>query len=246
VLGTAEVSLLEMTNAYTAFANSGVRAEDTVILEVEDKFNNVIYKHSSEFEEVISPETAYFITSFLSDEDARRITFGNSLSFPFEVALKTGTTEDFRDAWTIGYTPDFVVGVWVGNNDNSPMHNAPGSQTAAPAFRNIMTYLVNFGDPSEFRAPENVVAVAVCRHNGLRAANTSTSSAIVEYFEKGNEPTRQCVTENKRDEDKEDENETDIIQVSAPEDALPPPNIGGSEEKEKDEGDDEKKKEGEG
>ena len=122
VLGGGEVSLLDITGAYGVFANDGVRNPTQSILRVEDKDGNIIEEFQESSEEVLPSEVARKINSVLSDNKARTPTFGatSALHFPGkDVAVKTGTTNDYRDVWTVGYTPNIAVGMWAGNNDNS-------------------------------------------------------------------------------------------------------------------------------
>ncbi len=143
VLGGGEVKLLEHANAFSTFANEGEIADIAVIKKIEDRTGKVL----EEFKEptkkrVLDANIARMISSILSDNNARAYIFGakNYLTLPDRpVAAKTGTTNDYRDAWTIGYTPSLVTGVWVGNNDNSAMkRGADGSQIAAPIWQRFM------------------------------------------------------------------------------------------------------------
>ena len=121
-LGGGDVTLLEMTGAYAVFANGGQRVPPVAILRIEDAAGDVIEEYQPPpGEQVISPQHAYLITDILSDNEARAPAFGqdNALKLSRPAAAKTGTTDDWRDAWTLGYTPDLVAGVWVGNADNS-------------------------------------------------------------------------------------------------------------------------------
>jgi len=135
VLGGGEIKLVELVNAYATLAQEGIRHNQTFILEVEDKNGKVLEKYADTATQVVDPQYARLVNNILSDPEARRGLFQNSFNltvFPDrEVALKTGTTEDFRDAWAFGYTPSFVVGVWAGNNDNTPMQKQAGSILAA-------------------------------------------------------------------------------------------------------------------
>ncbi len=141
VLGGGDVKLLEMTSAYGVFANEGYKNNPLYILKINDKEGNVIENNKNTPRLVMQPYVAREITSILSDNDARAPVFGyySQLSFPFhEVAVKTGTTQSFRDGWCIGYTKDIVVGVWVGNNDNTPMRSASGESVAVPIWRSFI------------------------------------------------------------------------------------------------------------
>ena len=162
-LGGGEVTLLDLTQVFSVFANEGKRIEPTGILEIVDYNGRMIYAGNGKSTQVIDPAVAFIISDILDDDVARLPAFGlnNKLDIKgYRVSVKTGTTNDYKDAWTIGYTPDIVVGVWVGNNDNTSMKNLPGSLGAAPIFNRIMTYLLEEHDAQgEYKIPENVVGV---------------------------------------------------------------------------------------
>ncbi len=191
VLGAGEIPLLEMTGAYEVFANAGFHNKPVFILSIEDKFGNSIYKYAPKPEPVISPEIAFLISSILSDNAARAELFGNTLTISRPAAVKTGTTENYRDAWTIGYTPSLVIGVWVGNNNNKSMDQVAGSLGAAPIWRELMEHYLADTPVEAFVQPSTIIALSVCSHNGF-VAKEATSSAISEYFIKGSEPTAIC------------------------------------------------------
>lgn len=191
VLGTGEVKLLDLVSVYSVFANGGVRNEPTTILTIEDKYGQNIYSHSPEQKQVLEKEVAFLISSILSDNGARAEEFGSALTTSRLAAVKTGTTENFRDAWTIGYTPSLVVGVWIGNNSGSLMDGIAGSLGPAPIWRNLMEkFLAN--TPTEiFTKPDGIADLYICRSNGLKLKEAS-SSGYLEYFIKGTEPTSFC------------------------------------------------------
>ncbi|PIP68939.1 hypothetical protein COW91_02080, partial [Candidatus Nomurabacteria bacterium CG22_combo_CG10-13_8_21_14_all_32_8] len=140
VIGGGEVSLLDMTSAYGVFANSGIRNQYTGILKVEDINKKVLEEYFPNSREVLPKNTALIISNILSDEKSRVPTFGSHsiLFIPGkDVAVKTGTTNNNKDAWTIGYTPSIVVGVWAGNNDNKPMKKG-GSAVAGPIWNKFI------------------------------------------------------------------------------------------------------------
>lgn len=197
VLGTGEVPLLEMTNAYAVFANEGVYREPKVYIEITNKYGQAVTEPQGFFErlnplnwirpqssdggrEVMSKEAAFLISSILSDNRARAEVFGGSLSLSRPAAVKTGTTEDYKDALTVGYTPSLVVGVWVGNNDNEPMDNVAGSLGAAPIWRNLMENYLAGKPVEEFEKPTFVVSETICI-NGRR-------SGVTEFFIAGTQP----------------------------------------------------------
>lgn len=141
VLGAGEVSLLEMTNVYAVFANQGLKNSPVDIIEIYNKQGVKIYSNTPAPVSVMRPEVASQITSILSDNKARAEEFGNLLTISHPAAVKTGTAEDWRDSLTLGYTPKLVVGVWVGNNDNSSMDGIAGSLGAAPIWKSLMETL---------------------------------------------------------------------------------------------------------
>jgi 1A family penicillin-binding protein len=140
VLGGGEVKLLDMVNAYGTFATGGLSIPPQPILKIVDSKGNEIFTANKQLRRTLEPKSAYTISSILSDNNARAFIFGthSQLYFPDRaVAVKTGTTSDYRDGWIIGYTPSIVAGVWVGNNNNEPMSQEPGSVVAAPILHNF-------------------------------------------------------------------------------------------------------------
>jgi 1A family penicillin-binding protein len=159
VLGGAEVQLLEHTNAYSAFARDGKMSPLTGILKIEDKNGKIIEEYKPEEKQVFEPKIARMINSILSDNVARTYIFGakNYLTLGDRpVAAKTGTTNDYHDAWTMGYTPSIVTGVWVGNSNNDKMKGtADGSILAAPIWNAYMSRVLGNTPVENFKAPEN-------------------------------------------------------------------------------------------
>lgn len=158
VLGGGEVSLLDITSAYGVFANDGARNPTKAILRVEDKKGNVVEEFTQNEQEALPAEVARSITSILSDNAARTPTFGanSSLYFPGkDVAVKTGTTNDYRDAWTVGYTPTISVGMWAGNNDNSPIKKGnSAAYTVSLVWHAFMEEAMKKYPPQKFIDPE--------------------------------------------------------------------------------------------
>src|SRR3989344_763793 len=156
VLGGGEVSLLELTSAYGVFASEGVRNEHYAIQEVKDSKGTSLYEHKSSPENVLDRENALIISDILSDNVARAPAFGATsyLHFPAtDVAVKTGTTDDYRDAWIIGYTPRVVVGAWAGNNDNTPMEKKVAGFIVAPMWRAYMDEILKVIPSEQFTSP---------------------------------------------------------------------------------------------
>ncbi|MFH0937399.1 MAG: transglycosylase domain-containing protein [Candidatus Daviesbacteria bacterium] len=162
-LGGGGVKLIDMMSVYGTLASNGVRHEPEAILEVIDSFGNILENHQEiEGKRVITEEIAYLINNILVDNQARSPAFGvNSLlNIPNHiVAAKTGTSDDKRDNWTFGYTPDIAVGVWVGNNDNSPMDPqlTSGITGAAPIWNGIMTNLLSEKPNLAFVRPSTII-----------------------------------------------------------------------------------------
>jgi penicillin-binding protein 1C len=159
VIGGGEVTLLDMTSAYSVFANSGVKNNYTGILKVEDSKGNILEQFTPSPVDTLPKNTALTISDILSDNTARVPTFGanSPLYIPGKrVAAKTGTTNNNKDAWTIGYTPSIAVGVWSGNNDNKPMKKG-GSALAGPIWNKFMTEALKVVPDEGFEAPYLVV-----------------------------------------------------------------------------------------
>lgn len=159
VLGGAEVTLLEMTSAFGVFADDGVLYPKTAILRVEDSRGKIMEEYKPRGTPVLDTEIARTVTDILSDNAARAPAFGptSALFFPDRVvAVKTGTTQDYRDAWVVGYTPSLVAGVWVGNNDNSTIDRERLSvMVAAPIWREFLSGAFESMPPEDFPPPEN-------------------------------------------------------------------------------------------
>lgn len=171
-LGGGDVTLLEMTNVFATIANTGNLVPPVAITKIIDHLGNVVYEYQNPTpNRVIREEHAYLISSILSDNQARAPMFGaNSvLNLPFQVAVKTGTTNDFRDNWTLGYTPDLAVGIWVGNADYSPMIDSTGLTGAAPIWAEAMEFAVNRlvgNNPAGFIRPAGIVDKIICSISG--------------------------------------------------------------------------------
>jgi hypothetical protein len=187
-LGGGDVSLLELTGAYSVFANGGKKVPPVAILKIVDYKGETVYEYQPpQPEQVIRPEHAFLISSILSDNEARSWMFGRNslLNLPFQVAAKTGTTNDFRDNWTLGYTPDLVTGVWVGNADYTPMVNTTGLTGAAPIWSSFMQYavpIVSGGAPTPFSIPPGIMEKAICSVSGTEPSQWCKSGQRNEYF----------------------------------------------------------------
>ncbi len=182
-LGGGEVRLVELTAAYAAFAGGGRRIEPVTITRITDHRGNLVYELPRQLNpgpRVMDERTAYLITDILSDNYARRSTFGTGspLQLSRPAAAKTGTTQDWRDNWTIGYTPDLVAGVWAGNADNEPMRHISGVTGAAPIWRDLMEELHKARPVRDFAIPEGLVERTVCQENGLLPVKDSPVESL--------------------------------------------------------------------
>ena len=176
VLGGGEVKPIEMSGAFGAFADGGTFHQPTSILKVQDHSGKTLYEYKSETNkyQALDPQVAYEITNILDDDSARSMIFGfnNALNFgEGKVAAKTGTTQEFHDAWTDGYTTKYAASVWVGNNDNAKMKNgADGSVVAAPIFHDYIARLV---DNSDFPRPGGIKELSVEKYSNKLPSNSS-------------------------------------------------------------------------
>lgn len=191
-LGGGETTLLDLTSAYTVFAAGGIRREPQYIEEITDSKGKKIFKRQKPAEKkVLSPEVSFLISHILSDNNARSLAFGTNSLLNIAgktVAVKTGTTDDKRDNYAVGYTNDVTVGAWVGNNDNTPMNPviASGVTGATPIWRQIMVELLKTYKDGIMDKPDNVIALQINGQlGGLPRDGFTTRS---EYFIKGTEP----------------------------------------------------------
>jgi len=203
-LGGAEVKMVDMATAFGVFANSGYRIDLHPILKVTDKTGKVLEKYTPPLspifgKKVLPDGVAFIISDILADNGARLMEFGDNseLKIPGQtVSVKTGTTNDFRDNWTIGFTPSFLVAAWVGNDDNTPMSGlVSGITGAAPIWNDIMTNLLKGRSPEPISRPAGVIQKAVCSDTGLATtAGAAGCPTRFEYILKGTENTRGQIT----------------------------------------------------
>ena len=185
VLGGGEVTLLEMTSAYGVFAAEGLRIPPISILKIEDNNGNIIEKNTKEPVKVLDTQVARQINDILSDNNARTPMFGanNALYFnTYQVAAKTGTTQYFNDAWTMGYSPFASIGVWVGNNDNSSTNKKTGIGLAAPIWRKVMEKLLESHPVENFTKPDQIQNINPILLGSLPAGDPPHS--ILHYINK--------------------------------------------------------------
>ncbi len=159
VLGTGEVKLLDMVSAYGVFANDGKRNPQAIILKIEDSNGKILKEFKENAKQVLETEVARNISSILSDNIARTPTFGSKSKLYLDerpVAAKTGTTSDYKDGWTIGYTPSLVAGVWAGNNKSEKMKKGGGITVAAPIWNDFMSRVLALDPIEKFIAPKEI------------------------------------------------------------------------------------------
>ena len=191
-LGGGETKLLELTNAYSVFADKGMYHATTPILEIDDPSGKVLYKPQAQGTQVLDKGVAFLISDILSDDGARTIAFGAGSLLNIsgrQVAVKTGTTDDKRDNYAIGFTPSVVAGVWVGNSNNEKMNPyvASGISGASPIWNTFMKAYLKDKPVEKFEAPEDVQKFTVDElTGGLPYEDFPTRS---EWFIKGTEPT---------------------------------------------------------
>ncbi|MDE3111362.1 MAG: transglycosylase domain-containing protein [Chloroflexota bacterium] len=190
-LGGGEVPLLDLTNAYAALGAGGRLAAPYAVSRVVDATGRVLYEHpATQPLRVLSEQNAYLIGDILSDADARIAGFGTSTPFelPFRAAAKSGTSTGFRDNWTLGFTPEIAVGVWVGNADGSPMHDVSGVEGAGPIWHDVMAAAAMSRRMTWNAMPPGIVEETVCSPTGL-LPGPACPTPVRELFVSGTQPT---------------------------------------------------------
>lgn len=193
-LGSGEVTLLELVRGYSLFARGGFYERERIFKEISDSMGKVIEcSFNDERRQVFSAQASYIITDILSDREARIPAFGRygPLNFRFPCAAKTGTSKGFRDNWTVGYTPHYTVGVWVGNFDGTEMRRVSGITGAGPLFHDIMVYLNKGHQKEEFMRPGGIEEKYVCPASGI-LPNKHCPDTMNEIFLQGRTPSAVC------------------------------------------------------
>lgn len=188
-LGNGEVSLFELVRAYSVFCFNGCVSNVRAILHI----NGDVQPHALRSKRIFPSQIAYIISDILADNQARSPAFGeySPLNLPFFCAVKTGTSKDYRDNWCIGFTDDYLVGVWVGNFDGSPMYKVSGITGAAPIFRDIMLMMHRNKSPCTPLQPAGLIRHTICTITGERASE-KCQNRIEEIFIHGHEPIALC------------------------------------------------------
>ncbi len=176
-LGSGEVSLWELARAYVTMARQGEK------IPLVTTFSDSSLPQRRHMSRLYNPTTWQLITDMLSDRHARATAFGvdSVLSLPFTTAVKTGTSSNFRDTWTVGFTTDYTVATWVGNFDGDPMREVSGVMGAAPLWNRIMLHLHPSGEAAAFSSPTGMVKLPICAVSGLKPTANCTS-VVQEYF----------------------------------------------------------------
>lgn len=194
-LGTSEVGLLEMVSAFSVFANGGVRAVPYAVKLVKDSQGNILEQHRQDMAQVVSPQVAYVMLSMLRDTvDYGTAKVVRRLGFKQPAAGKTGSTNDFTDAWFVGLTPNLACGIWIGFDDRRSMgKNMTGGLIAAPIWTAFMSEALERATWQDFEKPEGLVTVSIDRTTGLLSGKDCRKEQVInEIFVEGTQPTRVC------------------------------------------------------
>jgi penicillin-binding protein 1C len=191
-LGGGQMSLLELTGAFAVLADRGIKTDHPAILEVHNADGNLLYQPGpTPSLQILDPRLVWLLSDILSDDEARSLGFGHNSTLKIDrpAAVKTGTTTNFHDNWTIGYTPDIVIGVWVGNSDYQAMKDVTGLTGAAPIWHETIRKVLEGKTKTEFARPEGLVQMEVCALSGLLPTEYCQHTRT-EWFIAGTEPTQ--------------------------------------------------------
>jgi penicillin-binding protein 1A len=198
-LGSGEVTLLSLTSAFGAFANDGVLAPPVFVRKVTGADGDVLYEAKAEPRRAVSPATAFLLTSMLQDVvDSGTAWHAREIGFRLPAAGKTGTTNEYRDAWFVGYTPRVAAGVWIGyDTPRTIVSGGYAAELAVPLWARFMMAATRRDKPEAFRAPSTVTSVAICPVSGHRATDAcrhaQPDAVRAEYFARGTEPIQVCL-----------------------------------------------------
>ncbi|UCF77919.1 MAG: PBP1A family penicillin-binding protein [Candidatus Eiseniibacteriota bacterium] len=192
-LGTSEVTLLELTSAFGVLANQGIRAEPIMVLKVTDKQGRVLERNATHTEEALNEQTCYLVTSMMRSVVDHGTAFGaRARGFYAPAGGKTGTTDDFTDAWFVGFTPELTVGVWVGFDKKKTLGPAmTGTRVALPIWTDIMLDASKLYEFTDFPRPPDVIDVEICTESGLLALDGCPKRSM-EVFRSGEQPGEFC------------------------------------------------------
>ncbi len=200
-LGGGEVKMLDLAQVFSVLANLGYKIDFSPVLEVKNYQGNIIYQHpclnpsTCPKKKVLDPGIAYILNDILSDNQARQLVFGSESLLEItgrKVAVKTGTTNNMRDNWCFGYTPDILVAAWVGNNDNSSMsYVASGITGATPIWNKTISRLLENQPKSDWERPANIIEIEICQTTGTLPC-PGCPQIGKEIFLNGSQPTKHC------------------------------------------------------
>jgi membrane carboxypeptidase/penicillin-binding protein PbpC len=191
-LGGGQMTLLELTTAYATLANRGFFPGNYAILDIRDADGNLLYtQKKAQQTQVFDERLAWLVSDILSDDQARQIGFGlnSTLKLDRPVAVKTGTTSNFHDNWTVGYTPSLVVGVWVGNSDYQAMQDVNGLTGAAPIWQETIRAILQNRPEENFVRPPDMLQLNVCTYSGVLPTSLCDKTHL-EWFIPGTQPTQ--------------------------------------------------------
>lgn len=189
-LGTSEITPLEIASAYATIANLGVRVDPISIIRIEDYNGKIIKENIPQKKKLFKEETCYVLINMMEGVIKRGTGWNAQIGRP--AAGKTGTTNDFIDAWFIGFTPDLVTAVYIGNDDRKPLGNKmTGGVVAAPVWAKFMKNALENNDKKDFSRPDKVINISVCKESGLLPINSCPETLTVSFI-KGTEPTSYC------------------------------------------------------
>ncbi len=185
------VEPIDLTKSYSTLANEGIQVEHHTITKIEDRYGNVIYEQEPDYEEVISEQTSWLITDILQDVVSHGTAASLNLDFP--VAAKTGTSNNFRDAWLMGYTPNLVAGFWLGH-DEGDIQITNRTQYTTNMIESIMSFAMEDENPPDFEQPSGIEGpIEISEKSGKRATeDTPSEYTTEEYFLEGQVPTDEC------------------------------------------------------
>jgi len=194
-LGTSEITPLEIASAYATIANLGVKIDPISIIRIEDSKNNIIEENIIQKKTVFKEETCYVLINLMMGVIERGTGFNAKINRP--AAGKTGTTNEFIDAWFIGFTPDLVSAVYIGNDDRKPLGNRmTGGVVAAPIWTAFMKNALKNDEKKDFLQPDKIIKTSVCKESGLLPTNSCPEILTVTFI-KGSEPTSSCTVHQK-------------------------------------------------
>ena len=192
-IGSCEATLMELVSAYTAFPNGGIRPIPYFIERITDKNGRTVYQNIPQTQEVLRKEAAWILVTMLRDVNIRGTAAAIwATGFQVPSGGKTGTTNDFTDAWYIGFTRHYTAGIWVGIDDHTSMgHGHAGADDAVPMWTELMRFATRGTEPEDFPRPDGVVEAKVCPLSGL-LARSFCGPANEDYYIAGHEPTEAC------------------------------------------------------